>query len=766
MQQGVDSANYGLGDPYGVATDNAGNIFETGEFEQSVYFGSSEVTTHIFSAFGGDVYLVKYDANGNVLWARNAIVLGEYCYGMGYAVATDKAGDAYITGIFQDTINFGGHALISNGYTSQGDVFLVKYDANGNVVWTDCGKLSGSQSKSYGNAVTVDAFGNIYVVGMFLDQMSIGANSLNTGFTNNDGFIAKYSPGGSVIWVKTCQLVNSASSADFYGVSTDAAGNVYIAGSYSGSVTLGVHTLANSNNGGILWAKYDSSGTVLWAKNAAVGAGNNSNAATALTIDGAGNLYMSGSFQGSIFVGPYSLVDISSITDNAFIAKFNPSGNIVWAQNAKIPASVSSVNSFSSLSLAADKWENIYMSGMFNDSVSFGSVNLGSGTYNPSFIFKFDSAGNALCGTFVTNGNDDGYGLAADPTGPNVYFTSDAYQTCYFGGSYYYGIGDEWAFLGKWTCGGCTILPAITGDTAICSGQSVTLVASGGTSYVWSNGDTTSSITIAPASTITYNVTVNDSVCTANTSHSITVYQPPIPSVSAMQTICKGGSVALSSGGGSRYNWIPPTGLSSASVADPIANPLSTTTYTVSIINGQCIVKDSVVVIVNNAPVTNVCCDSVIRAGQTVQLTSSGGGTYLWAPSNGLNCNTCSNPVASPNTNTTYTLIVTSDSGCSTSSTITIDVVCGTVFIPEAFSPNGDGQNDVLYVRGDCIKTMQFDVFDRWGNRVFETSDKNIGWNGMYKGDAMNTGSYVYSITATMYDGTIVSKKGNVALVR
>ena len=152
--------------------------------------------------------------------------------------------------------------------------------------------------------------------------------------------------------------------------------------------------------------------------------------------------------------------------------------------------------------------------------------------------------------------------------------------------------------------------------------------------------------------------------------------------------------------------------------------------------------------------------------GQNVQLTSSGGTNYNWVPASGLSCANCPNPSASPAVTTTYTLTVSSDSGCSASTTITIEVSCGTVFVPEAFSPNGDGQNDYLYVRGDCIKDVDFIVFDRWGNKVFETTDKSIPWNGMYKGEVMNTGSYVYSLSATMYDGSSVTKKGNVTLVR
>jgi gliding motility-associated-like protein len=135
-------------------------------------------------------------------------------------------------------------------------------------------------------------------------------------------------------------------------------------------------------------------------------------------------------------------------------------------------------------------------------------------------------------------------------------------------------------------------------------------------------------------------------------------------------------------------------------------------------------------------------------------------------PTTGLNCANCFNPIASPTQNTTYTLTVTSDSGCTSTTSVTIDVSCGTVFVPDAFSPNGDGQNDYLYVRGDCIKIMNFKVFDRWGNKVFETTDKSIPWDGTFKGQPMNTATFVYYLDATTYDGNTITKKGNVALIR
>ena len=763
--------------PWANATDTAGNIFVAGGYTGIITFGSYTINSTFGKPFAATM-LIKYNAAGNVLWAKTSVTRPPYSWCFAYSVATDKAGNAYATGMFFDSISFGAYTISS----ASPNIFLVKYDPNGNVLWIRTSALHSSQCSAQGNFVAVDPSGNPYVTGVFNDTVSFGTTTLTNGSTKGNAFIVKYDPNGNPLWAESptslsCEALGT-------GLATDNAGNIYETGNYNTATTIsfGAFNLGNGLSRNMFLTKYDGNGNVLWATNASIPSSASAISISpqlgeAVTTDAVGNVYVSGNYTDTVTFGTQTLTDgLNIIFGNIFVAKYSAAGKSVWARSGTIPNN----NNFATdYSITADKWSNIYLSGVFYGSLSLGGISYTSPVKcEPTFITKMDSAGNVLCGTSINNeyapngsiflqvsGHNS---VAADPKGPNVYLTGDiqGYNQCIFGTDTVNGLGEVIGFAAKWTCGTCNIAPNLVGLTSVCSGQTITLVAGGGLNYVWSTGATGDSLTFSPSSSKYYYVAITNDSCTRNDSINIAVHPVPIPTISNAQTICEGSTAHLSASGGSAYSWQPIIGLSSATVANTNASPATTTNYTVTISNGFCNATDSTTIYVNPYPPIVACCDTSIAPGQSVQLNSSGGGTYLWETSSGLSCTNCTNPVASPLVSTTYTLTITSDSGCTVSRTITIDVNCGEVFIPEAFSPNGDGKNDVLYVRGDCIKTLNFIIFDRWGNRIFETTDKYIGWNGEYKGQAMNTGSYVYYISATNYDGTSFTRKGNVELVR
>jgi gliding motility-associated-like protein len=163
-------------------------------------------------------------------------------------------------------------------------------------------------------------------------------------------------------------------------------------------------------------------------------------------------------------------------------------------------------------------------------------------------------------------------------------------------------------------------------------------------------------------------------------------------------------------------------------------------------------------------------------AGNTVQLNAMGNHIvqYAWKPAESLSCGDCQDPEASPKNTTTYAVVAFTDKGCSDSDRVTIYVICeqSQVYIPNTFTPNGDGQNDRFYPRGRGIRTIKsFKIYDRWGEVIFDRSnidvnDQNQGWDGTFKGADLSPDVYVYTIDGICDTGEEFSWQGDISLIR
>jgi gliding motility-associated-like protein len=233
---------------------------------------------------------------------------------------------------------------------------------------------------------------------------------------------------------------------------------------------------------------------------------------------------------------------------------------------------------------------------------------------------------------------------------------------------------------------------------------------------------------------------------------------------------CAGASVALTitGGGNATYSWSPVAGLKADTGATVTTHITSNTTYTIIGINGNCSDTVFLQVKIKPLPVLVAMGGATIPGGKSAQLNASGGGTYLWAPSTGLSCSTCPNPVASPLETTRYCVTLTNDSTqCEADTCISIEVNCADIFVPSAFSPNGDGQNDHLFVRGTaCLSDFNFYIYDRWGEQVYKSDDPNGSWDGGFRGRLMDSAVFIYYLTATLPGGQKITKRGNITLLR
>jgi len=434
-----ESAGYSFG--ASTATDRHGNIYVTGTYESpSITFGNYALTNADTSGNTRDIYIVKYNTFGNVLWAKryggfgddfvncittdnsNVYIAGQYIYpttsfgtftltnvgfedifiakldSMGnvqmaksnggtdndraYSINTDAFGNLYVAGIYSGyNITFGNYTLTNadNWTANTQDIFIVKYDSLGNVLWA---KGAGGAHIDNVTSISTDASGNSYITGFF-SYYPINFGTITLPSTGGcDMFIAKYDDLGNLIWAESAVSPNG---ADGSGISTDTIGNVYATGNYYSTITFGAITLNSAGGNGIFTVKYDSTGSVIWAKSiSSTGQFFIFNS----TSDASGNVYATGYYQSpSIIIGLDTLINADSTgnSPDILLIKYDNSGNLLWAKG------VGGVGTDMGSSITIDNFGNLFVTGSYTYSSAFGSDTLTSiGGYD-MFLAKLDS---------------------------------------------------------------------------------------------------------------------------------------------------------------------------------------------------------------------------------------------------------------------------------------------------------------------------------------------------------------------------------------
>jgi hypothetical protein len=332
-------------------------------------------------------------------------------YAASNAIITDAQGNFYLAGSFQGTVDFDPSSQVQ-ALTAAGtyDGFVAKYAPSGNLVWVrHLASSSGNELDVYG--VSVDAAGNVFVPGSFSGTAAIGGTSLSS-TAGYDGFVAKLDSSGTFLWAQTLGSGNT----DAYNVALDGAGNIYVAGDVTGPATFGGTSFGSANG---LVAKLSSSGTVLWAKG--VG-GSGSDYATSVAVDHSGNVYLMGNFQGTATIGKTTL---TSAAGNTFLARLDGSGTVKWAEVL--------AGGHYGAELALDAAGNLYVAGGFTGTAHFGSTTLTSAGGIDAYVARLNSAGAVQWAhSFGGSGYDYAYGLAVDGSG-NVYLSGLFQGTASFG---------------------------------------------------------------------------------------------------------------------------------------------------------------------------------------------------------------------------------------------------------------------------------------------------------------------------------------------
>jgi Beta-propeller repeat len=338
--------------------------------------------------------------------ADNTTVKGETGSIFVNAVATDAAGNVYITGYIEGTATFGVlPALTVSGVT---DIFIAKYNSSLALQWV---KKIGGPSDDVANGIAVDAAGNIYITGVAVVAM----------LSPTYGFLTKFSTDGTQLWTKNLNDLNGATSSGSQCIALDGLGFVYIGGAFSGTLTFGgvaIYSLSSS-----FVAKYSIDGTEQWAKAPTSGACRINGMATNAT----GDVYITGGFYSTLTLNAFSVTAAGSL--DAFVAKYSASGTEQWLKRAG-----GATHNEEGTDIAVDGVGNAYITGMFNTTATFGTLpTLTTAGFADIFIAKYSNLGAELwaqkAGGIYT---DEAEGIALDASG-NIYIQGSISVAATFG---------------------------------------------------------------------------------------------------------------------------------------------------------------------------------------------------------------------------------------------------------------------------------------------------------------------------------------------
>jgi type IX secretion system substrate protein/beta-propeller repeat-containing protein len=629
--------------------DAAGNVYVTG-----LGLGASG---------NFDYITIKYDPAGAQLWKSEYNGPGN-SLDEAHAITVDAAGNVYVTGW-----SYGG---AGTGY----DYATVKYNSAGVQQWASrYTNTAGGTDEAWD--IGADNAGNVFVTGssdgsgtnsaaatvrynsagvqQFANRFEGAGNSIDAGYAifvdaaTGEAYITgytfrstaadfnyitiKYNLAGAQQWATEYNSPD-ANYDEAHAIAVDASGNVYVTG------TTQTLVLTNFDYGTV---KYNSAGVQQWAMRYN-GTGNDVDRANAIVLDASGNVYITGKSVGA-----------GSAAEDAFTIKYNNAGATQWTARYNGPA-----NGYDEgKAIAVDAAGAVYITG----------YSFTAGANNDYTTIKYDAAGTQEWITkYNGTGNnvDQAAGISVDALG-NVFISGLSK-----------GAGSNEDFE---TIKYCQLTSDAGNDTTICNGSSVQLnaTAPGAASYAWSPATGLDFTNVAnpiatPSSTTTYVVAItNTNGCTDNDTIVVTVVPLPAPAItpSGPTSFCSGGSVTLTSATGTTYQW-------STGVNDTLASITvsASGTYSVMITNGTgCSAMASQTVTVFSLPPISAGPDDSTCLSTNIQLTASGGISYIWHPGSTLSDSTIVNPVAGPTSPTCYYVVGTAAGGCSNTDTVCITVL-------------------------------------------------------------------------------------------
>ncbi len=358
---------------YAIATDNNGNSYVTGWFEGSAHFGDIVLN----SEGGRDVFLAKYNNDGEVLWAKKAWGIANNAAA---GICLDWDGFPIITGWFAENIHFGDIVLESWGSY---DMFVARYNNDGNVIWA---KSAGGEGDDYGNRVTTNMEHDVLVSGSFRYTAHFGETTV-TSEGNRDIFIANYSNTGNFHWVKRA---GGQGEDRAYDIVSGPEGITYFTGMYNGKAFFGDHDIMSNGIVSTYIAKMNAGGQFLWVRNGTGGA-NDYARGFGISMDSEGYVYGNGAFSGSLHFGDGSVEATGGPYDfDAYLVKYNHEGVLKWLRKA------GGYGNDQGFDLFTDNEGNSFTTGFFSGKAYFGDHELESAGKSDVFVAKYNWAGELM----------------------------------------------------------------------------------------------------------------------------------------------------------------------------------------------------------------------------------------------------------------------------------------------------------------------------------------------------------------------------------
>jgi gliding motility-associated-like protein len=810
-----------------IDLDSSGNLFFHG-WTDAADFPLLNAGTYFDGTMSGATQTVvgKFDNNGNLIWST---FYGGSSMDIGCGVTTDINGNVLITGCTYSTnfplFNSGGYYTgILSGVN---DAYIAKFTNNGNPTWsTFYGGTTPTANvlEDVGISLVTDVNANLFVfggtycsniatanAGTYYDGTYNGCPAPLGAVSSGDAFLLKFNSGDTLLW----GTYLGGSDAEFLSdiphannIDIDDCGNLYISfGTMSSNFPLfnpGNCTYFNgtySGQGAPFWGdqvimKFSNSGQLEWSSFLGVNDFYVRSAASLDTYNGVLYLAANDGFSGAPPV--ISVVNLSgayndsSINggDDIIIMKFVDKLNII--DSATVSSCLcTGTATVQSITCGTPPYSYLWSNGQTTQT----ATGLCAGTVS---VIITDSGCHPIVDTFyiVVPAAPGGITLSQSQTNPTCITSGSATVTPNGGTAPY-----SYLWSDGQTTQTATGLPAgtytvtITDSTGCSATTTVTLQApavpslsvsstqtscttasgtataavTGGTSpytYLWSDGQSTQTATGLAAGT--YTVTVTDANGCTQT-QTVTIASPGAITLSvsvtlAGCTVANGTATANPAGGNLPYTYLWSNGQTTQT-----AIGLLTGIYTVTVTDANnCSQTATALITASSGPTANAGTDVSIEIGTSVTLNATGGGTYLWSTGE-----TTSSINVSPDVTTEYCVTVTDGNGCSDSACVKVFVEfpCPTnvdLTVPNAFSPNHDGQNDEFCLQGwsTCIKDFTVFIYGRWGEKVFESQDPGFCWDGTYKGKPLDAAVFVYYIKAELINDYSVVKKGNISLVR